>query len=63
MAKEVQEGTFKGGIILKGMDNGSIDFVINPKLADKVPDKVKADIEKAKADIKSGKLVVPKDEF
>jgi len=63
VAKDVKAGTFKGGVILKGMETGAIDFVTNPALADKVPAKVKADVEKKMADIKSGAFTVPKDEF
>lgn len=63
VAKSVKDGTFKGGILLKGMDTGAIDFVFNPTKLDKVPQKVMADVEKKMDDIKSGKLVVPKDNF
>jgi basic membrane lipoprotein Med (substrate-binding protein (PBP1-ABC) superfamily) len=63
VAKQVKDGTFKGAIILKGMDSGAIDFVLNPSFVSKIPDKVQKDLTTAMADIKSGKLVVPKDEF
>lgn len=63
LAKEVREGAYQGSIKLMGMDKGAIDFVINPKLLDKVPAKLVERIDLAKADIESGKLVVPKDEF
>ena len=63
LAKQVKDGTYKGSVLLMGMDKGAIDFVINPKLKDKVP----ADVQKMLADdqakIKAGSLVVPKDEF
>jgi basic membrane lipoprotein Med (substrate-binding protein (PBP1-ABC) superfamily) len=63
LAKQVKDGTFKGAIVLMGMDKGTIDFVINPKLKDKVtPEAVKA-VEDAKKKILSGELTVPKDEF
>ena len=63
VAKQVKDGTYKGGVNLIGMDKGAIDFVINPKLADKVPADLKAKIEQAKTDITSGKITVPKDDF
>lgn len=63
IAKQVKDGTFKGSIVLFDMGQDAIDFVINPKFADKVPADLKAKIEKAKADIKSGALKVPKDDF
>jgi basic membrane protein A and related proteins len=63
VAKHVKDGTFKGGIILQGMDSGAIDFVLNPSFVGKIPDKVQKDLTTTMAAIKSGKLVVPKDEF
>ncbi len=63
LAKQVQAKTYKGSVILMGMDKGTIDFVVNPKFASKIPADVLKLIETTKADIKSGKLVVPKDEF
>lgn len=63
LAKQVKEGTYKGGVTLIGMEKGAIDFVINPAMADRVPAELKAKVDQAKADITSGKLVVPKDDF
>lgn len=63
LAKRVKEGTYKGEVTLMGMDKGAIDFVVNPKLKDKVPADVMKKIDDAKAQILAGKLVVPKDEF
>jgi basic membrane lipoprotein Med (substrate-binding protein (PBP1-ABC) superfamily) len=63
LAKEVKAGRYVGKISLMGMDVGAIGFVPNPVLADKVPAEVKAKLQQVEADIKSGKLTVPKDEF
>lgn len=63
LAKQVKEGTFKGSIVLKGMEDGSIDFVVNPALQSKVPPDVLKTIEDVKANIKAGHLTVPKDNF
>lgn len=63
LAKKVQAGTYKGEITKMGMDIGAIDFVINPKLKDKIPADVLKKLDQEKADIKSGKLVVPVDNF
>ncbi|HVT12037.1 MAG TPA: BMP family protein [Fimbriimonadaceae bacterium] len=63
LAKRVKDHTYKGEVSLMGMDKGAIDFVINPVLKDKVPADVQEKLADAEADIKSGKLVVPKDEF
>lgn len=63
LAKKVKEGTYKGEVSLYGMDKDAIDFVINPVLKAKVPADLVTELETLKADIKSGKVVVPKDEF
>ena len=63
LAKQVKDGTFKGSIVLMGMQEGAIDLVVNPGMASKIPAEVLKKIDQAKADIKSGKLTVPKDEF
>jgi basic membrane protein A len=63
LAKKVKDGTYKGSVQLMGMDIGSIDFVINPKLKDKVPADVQKMLANDQAKIKAGTLVVPKDEF
>lgn len=63
LAKRVEKGDYQGAIELYGMDKGAIEFVINPALADKVPADVMQKIEETIAKIKSGELVVPKDEF
>jgi basic membrane protein A len=63
LAKQVKDGTYKGSVLLMGMDNGAIDFVINPKLKDKVPADVQKMLTDDQSKIKAGSLVVPKDEF
>lgn len=63
LAKSVKDGSFKGGIALMGMDQGAIDFVVNPALADKLALEVTAVVEQVRAKILSGELTVPKDEF
>ncbi len=63
LAKQVKDGSFKGGIVLMGMDKGTIDFIFNPALASKVDAAAKKAVDDAKAKILSGELVVPKDEF
>ncbi len=63
LAKKVQDGTYKGEVSLFGMDKGAIDFVFNPKLSTQVPADVQKAVDDLKAKIKSGALVVPKDNF
>jgi basic membrane lipoprotein Med (substrate-binding protein (PBP1-ABC) superfamily) len=63
LAKRVKDHTYKGEISLMGMDKGAIEFILNPKLKDKVPADIQAKLDKVAADIKSGTLQVPKLEF
>jgi basic membrane lipoprotein Med (substrate-binding protein (PBP1-ABC) superfamily) len=63
LAKQVKAKTYKGEVQLFGMDKGAIDFVINPAKEAEVPEDLRKELETLKADITSGKVVVPKDEF
>jgi basic membrane lipoprotein Med (substrate-binding protein (PBP1-ABC) superfamily) len=63
LAKQVKNHTFQGDIFLKGMDSGAIDFVVNPKLQSKIPPDILANVQATMQKIKSGQLVVPKDNF
>lgn len=63
LAKEVKAGTYKGEVSLFGMDKGAIDFVINPAMLSKVPADVQKLLHDTQEKIKSGALVVPKDNF
>jgi basic membrane protein A len=63
LADAVKKKTYVGTIGEYAMSNDAIDFVINPKLQDKVPADVQQKIKDLAADIKSGKLKVPKDKF
>ena len=63
LAKQVQKGAYKGSIVLMGMEQGAIDFAIDPKKSVKVPSATTALVDRLKSDIRAGKLVVPKDEF
>jgi basic membrane lipoprotein Med (substrate-binding protein (PBP1-ABC) superfamily) len=63
LAKKVKEHTYKGEVTLMGMDKGAIDFVLNPALKDKVPADVQKKLGELAADIKSGKIEVPKRKF
>jgi basic membrane lipoprotein Med (substrate-binding protein (PBP1-ABC) superfamily) len=63
LAKQVKDGSFKGSVLLIGMDKDAIDFVFNPKLAAKVPAELQSLIRETKTKIKRGEVVVPKDDF
>lgn len=63
LAKAVKDGSYNGSIVLMGMEHGTIDYVVNPALKDKLTPAVLASIEETRARILSGALTVPKDEF
>jgi basic membrane lipoprotein Med (substrate-binding protein (PBP1-ABC) superfamily) len=63
LAKLVKEKKYTGAVTLKGMADGAIDFKIAQAYLDKVPADLQKKLKDAQADITSGKLVVPKDEF
>ena len=63
LAKDVQAGTYKGSVKTVTWKDGAIDYVINPKLADKVPADVKTFVDDLIAKIKSGAVTVPMDKF
>jgi len=63
LARRVKAHSYKGEISLMGMDKGAIDFVLNPSLLDRVPAVVQKKLKDLAEQIKSGKLVVPEDEF
>jgi basic membrane protein A and related proteins len=63
LAKQVQSKSYKGSVQLFGMEKGAIDFVVNPAFATKFPAEVIKSLDQTKADIKSGKVKVPKDDF
>lgn len=63
LAQDVKDGKFKGGIALKGMQDGAIDFVLNPALESKLSPESLKRVEEAREKIKKGDLIVPKDDF
>ncbi|MBL8047873.1 MAG: BMP family protein [Chthonomonas sp.] len=63
LAREVKEGKYGGGIKLMGIDIGAIDFVWNPALDAKVPAELKEKVKTLADDLRTGKILAPKDEF
>lgn len=63
LAKQVRDGTYKGSVVLMGMREGAIEFVVNPALKGEVDAKVLTEIDAMRAKILDGSLVVPKDTF
>lgn len=63
LAVKVKNGEYKGGVELMGMDVGAIEFIWNPAMTAKVPAELQAKVTQLLADLKSGKVTAPKDEF
>ncbi len=63
IAEEVKEGRFTGRVERKGMRDGVVSLVINPRLAEKIPAGVRQKVENTKAAILAGTLRVPTAEF
>ncbi|ADL04227.1 BMP family protein [Lacrimispora saccharolytica] len=59
--KTVEEGTFAGGIYELGMKEGAVSIASYHELEVKIPDEVKAEIEKKVSAITSGEFTVPCD--
>ena len=63
LADAVKRKVYTGTIGEYAMANDSIDFIVNPALQDKVPANILLKIKDLAADIKAGKVKVPKDKF
>jgi basic membrane lipoprotein Med (substrate-binding protein (PBP1-ABC) superfamily) len=63
LAEKVMKGEYTGAVTLYGMDKGAIQFKVNPALAGKVTPEAMTLVEQMRADMISGKLVAPKDDF
>ena len=55
-----KSGDLGGGPLYAGSDEQVVDFVLNPRLADRVPDDLIARVDRARALIRSGALQVPR---
>ena len=60
IAKAVRDKTLKANDKPFGMPEGVIDFILNPKLLDKLPADLKTKIEETQKKIKDGSFVVPR---
>ncbi|MCX8071019.1 MAG: BMP family protein [Candidatus Binatia bacterium] len=63
VAQEVKEGKFVGRIERKGMKDGVVDLVLNPRLEHLIPAEVKKRLEETRAAIIAGTIRVPTVEF
>lgn len=59
MVEQTANGTFNAPYYQYGVKDGALDIMINPALASKVSPEAQAALDKARADITSGKLQVP----
>ncbi len=63
IAREVKEKKFKGRVVLMGMKDGAIEFVINPAFETMIPETLKTKLKETTDSIKNGDLVVPMAKF
>ncbi len=63
VARRVKEGRFQAGAMFLGIKDGVVDLVINPALAERVPEALRARIAAARDSIVAGTLRVPSVEF
>jgi len=63
VAREVRSGSFRARSIRFGFRDGVIDFVWNPALRKRLPAGLLAEIDRARAAIAAGTLVVPRGNF
>jgi len=62
-ARAWQAGTLGGAPLYAGLKDGVIDFVVNPAVADALPDTLLARVDAAREAIRSGSLQVPRVPF
>lgn len=63
VAREVKEKKFQGRVVMMGMKDGVIEFVLNPTFEAKVPEQLRQKLREATESIKHGDLVVPMAKF
>ncbi len=63
VAREVKEGHFVGKIERKGMKDGVVHLVLNPRLESRIPAEARKRVEQAREAIIAGTLQVPTVEF
>ena len=63
LAKQVKEGSYKGGILEQSMKEDAVEFVVNPLHINEVSPALAGKLEQLTQDIKDGKVAVPFDKF
>jgi basic membrane protein A and related proteins len=56
VARDVQGGSFKGGIYREDLAGGNVYLAINPRFEERIPEPVRRQIDQAREEILSGKL-------
>jgi basic membrane protein A and related proteins len=63
LAEEVKNKKFEGRVVLMGMEDGAVEFVINPAFEANLSPELRERLAVTKADISSGRLEVPRATF
>jgi basic membrane lipoprotein Med (substrate-binding protein (PBP1-ABC) superfamily) len=63
VATRVRDGTFRAEPLRLGMKDGTVSFVQNPRLADRIPAEVQAELAAVEEQIRNGSLTVPRGDF
>ena len=63
VARRLQAGTLPPGAIYAGAERDIIRWVVNPELADRIPEALLAQVEEARAAILNGSIIVPRIPF
>lgn len=63
VARQVKEGSYKGGVMEQHMKDGAIEFIVNPLHINEISPALAGKLEQLTQDIKDGKVAVPFDKF
>jgi basic membrane lipoprotein Med (substrate-binding protein (PBP1-ABC) superfamily) len=63
VARRVRDGSFQAAAIRLGLADGIVALELNPALADAIPTQVRAELDSREADIRDGRLAVPRGDF
>jgi basic membrane lipoprotein Med (substrate-binding protein (PBP1-ABC) superfamily) len=63
VARRVRDGSFRPEPIRLGLADGIVAVELNPKLAGAIPTEVRTELDSLEAEIRDGRLVVPRGDF
>jgi basic membrane lipoprotein Med (substrate-binding protein (PBP1-ABC) superfamily) len=63
VARRVRDGRFEPAPLRLGMRDGIVALVVNPRLADRIPAELRAELAELERRIRDGELVVPRGAF